>query len=197
MTRKAPGKDETKRHHLNYRGPQNYLFPFNKYSVLDWFNLFIKFRSKRRKQFYNHISAEKVKNMIDPNIWNKYYKFCFERNPWDRVISQYFWRLNKPREDMKYFLKSRHFNDLIKKGRKIYTINNEIVVDRIYKFEELNNAINDLSIKLKLPGPLKLPNTKSTTRPDKIHYNDILNSNEKKYIEKVFQKEIINLDYQS
>jgi Sulfotransferase family len=36
---------------------------------------------------YNHISAEKVKKMIGNEKWNSYYKFCFDRNPWDKVIS--------------------------------------------------------------------------------------------------------------
>ena len=189
-------KDELVRSDLGYKGPQNYMFPLSDYKIADWVNVLFKYKNKRWKQFYNHITAQRVKNMIDSNIWNTYYKFCFERNPWDRVVSQYYWRLSEPRKSMKLFLKSKHFKDLIKKGRNVYTINNRIVVDKIYKYEFINDAIIDLSEKFKFTEKLELPRTKSTSRPKKRQYSDILNLDEKKYIGKVFEKEIINLDYE-
>ena len=189
-------KDELIRSDLGYKGPQNYMFPLSDYKIIDWVNVLFKYKNKRWKQFYNHITAQRVKNMIDSNIWNTYYKFCFERNPWDRVVSQYYWRLSEPRMSMKLFLKSKHFKDLIKKGRNVYTINNRIAVDKIYKYEFINDAIIDLSEKFKFTEKLELPRTKSTSRPKKRQYSDILNLDEKKYIGKVFEKEIINLDYE-
>ena len=189
-------KDELIRSDLGYKGPQNYIFPLSNYKIIDWVNVLFKYKNKRWKQFYNHITAQRVKNMIDSNIWNTYYKFCFERNPWDRVVSQYYWRLSEPRMNMKLFLKSKHFKDLIKKGRNVYTINNRIAVDKIYKYEFINDAIIDLSEKFKFTEKLELPRTKSTSRPKKRQYSDILNLDEKKYIGKVFEKEIINLDYE-
>ena len=189
-------KDELIRSDLGYKGPQNYMFPLSDYRIIDWVNVLFKYKNKRWKQFYNHITAQRVKNMIDSNIWSTYYKFCFERNPWDRVVSQYYWRLSEPRMNMKLFLKSKHFKDLIKKGRNVYTINNRIAVDKIYKYEFINDAIIDLSEKFKFTEKLELPRTKSTSRPKKRQYSDILNLDEKKYIGKVFEKEIINLDYE-
>ena len=189
-------KDELVRADLGYKGPQNYMFPLSDYKITDWVNVLFKYKNKRWKQFYNHITAQRVQNMIDSNIWNTYYKFCFERNPWDRVVSQYYWRISEPRISMKLFLKSKHFKDLIKKGRNVYTVNNRIAVDKIYKYEFINDAIIDLSEKFKFAKKLELPRTKSTSRPKKREYSDILNSDEKKYIGKVFEKEIINLDYE-
>lgn len=189
-------KDELVRFDLGYKGPQNYIFPLSDYKIIDWINVLFKYKNKRWKQFYNHITAQRVQNMIDPHIWNTYYKFCFERNPWDRVVSQYYWRLSEPRMSMKLFLKSKHFKDLIKKGRNVYTINNRVAVDKIYKYEFINDAIIDLSEKFKFAEKLELPRTKSTSRPKKRQYSDILNLDEKKYIGKVFEKEIINLDYE-
>jgi len=26
---------------------------------------------------------------IPPTVWNSYFKFCVERNPWDKVLSHY------------------------------------------------------------------------------------------------------------
>ncbi|MEM6965921.1 MAG: sulfotransferase family 2 domain-containing protein, partial [Bacteroidota bacterium] len=81
--------DEEQRKLNNGRSPQNYFIPFQYYNYDDWLKLFFRFK---RKQFRNHNTAEEIKNNIDPNIWNSYYKFCFERNPFDKVLSHFFWR---------------------------------------------------------------------------------------------------------
>src|SRR2546430_1538412 len=43
----------------------------------------------RRERFYNHMLAWLVRLRIPPTVWNSYFKFCVERNPWDKVLSHY------------------------------------------------------------------------------------------------------------
>lgn len=33
-----------------------------------------------------------VKNYVEPHQWTNYHKFTIERNPWDKVVSEFFWR---------------------------------------------------------------------------------------------------------
>ena len=47
-------------------------------------------QGNKYQKYFNHITAKKVKSLIEPSIWNGYYKFCFERNPFDRAISLYY-----------------------------------------------------------------------------------------------------------
>lgn len=73
-------KDEELRNSLGYRGAQNHQ---NK----KWY-----FRSKkRRKLFYNHISAEEVRGIIGQTIWDDYKKITIYRNPFDAIISRYYY----------------------------------------------------------------------------------------------------------
>ena len=55
-------EDEALRKSLGFRGPQNC-------------------KGKNGVVFINHLSAAKIREGIDQNTWDEYYKFCFERNP--------------------------------------------------------------------------------------------------------------------
>jgi len=47
---------------------------------------------KQHFLFRAHKSARFIKKKLAETVWNRYFKFCFERNPWDKVISMYYER---------------------------------------------------------------------------------------------------------
>ena len=188
-------EDESLRKDLGYTSPQNYKFDLSEYNLSDYFNLLVKFRKRRKKEFYNHITSKEVKYLVDNNCWNNYYKFCFERNPWDKVVSQYYWKTKDPRPPMKEFLKTRHLKGLKKRGYNIYTIDNEISVDKIYKFEDLKESLIHLQKKLSLPEKIILPRAKSKYRIDKRHFTEMFDDEEKLTIQDEFSDEIKLFNY--
>jgi hypothetical protein len=97
-------EDENTRKGLGYRGPQNCNVPFGGYSLRDWVRLITR---RRRRRYYNHISAGILRELIDREIWDSYFKFCFERNPWDKALSLYYWRIRnkEPKPSFGEFLK--------------------------------------------------------------------------------------------
>src|SRR6266542_4496127 len=42
-----------------------------------------------REKFYRHMPAFEVQKRVPCEVWNSYFKFCVERNPWDKVLSHY------------------------------------------------------------------------------------------------------------
>ena len=42
-------------------------------------------------KFHNHISAQRAKELLGEKIWNSYTKISVIRNPYDRLVSSYFW----------------------------------------------------------------------------------------------------------
>jgi len=115
--------------------PKNYFFPFVKYNVRNYLRLIIK--RKRKIRFWNHAPATYVKEQIGEKIWNSYYKFCFERNPWDKTVSLYYWRSKSRAENSTFeeFLNSDEFKELPHYNFPIYTENNNVIVDYIGRYE--------------------------------------------------------------
>ena len=184
-------EDEEKRRALGYRGAQNHNIPFSKYSKSDY----LKFAYQRKRPcFYNHMSASEIMQYIDHKTWNSYFKFCFERNPWDKVISWYFWRYkSEPRPTISQFVQSGEAN--IIKGFELYTRSSEIVIDKVFFYEQLNDAMNELHKQLKLDEPISLPFAKAGFRKDRRSHKEILSKKDQKKIANVYAREIAYFNY--
>ncbi len=185
-------EDEAKRKNLGYRGAQNYKIPFAKYSKIDFCKAI---QQRSRLAFFNHAGASFIKRYLDKDIWDSYYKFCFERNPWDKVVSWYYWRYKKePRPPISDFVQSTEAN--IIKGFELYTISSEIVVDKVFLFENLSQAMEEISAKLGLDEIPSLPKAKSGFRKDKRSYREILSEKDREKIQKVYAREIAYFNYE-
>ena len=96
--------DEKKRQLNGSPGPQNYLTPLSQYSLRELAKRLL--RNEKKFTFYNHITAREIKTAIGDEVWNSYYKFCFERNPWDKIISHYYWHYktdSRPASTSKFY----------------------------------------------------------------------------------------------
>lgn len=186
--------DEILRKDRGYLGSQNYYAPLLTYNLKDLTNVLIKKEKKQR--YYNHITATEVRKYIGERIWNSYFKFCFERNPWDRIISFYYWYYKtEPRPTILEFINSEVPFELRRRGFELYTINGQVVVNKIYRYENLEEELRELTTRLNLPKIPVLPRAKSTHRTDKRPYHEILSDEERVIVEKMFDKEIELMGY--
>lgn len=169
-------EDELIRKSLGYKTAQNY-----KYTI-----------GKKEIEFFSHISAKKIKEFIGEKIWDEYYKFTFERNPWEKVISFYFWEHKyAPRPNISEFIHSKDLKRLFFGKDALYLIDNKISVDRVCLYENLNKELEDILIRLKIQeSEIILPNSKTKYRKDKRNYKEILSNNDIKYISSLFSLEV-------
>jgi hypothetical protein len=86
ITRISPA-DEKLRQELGYPGPQNTALPA--WSLGLGARAVAALRGKTL-EYYNHAPAEFVRRHVDPAVWNGYFKFSFERDPYDKAISRYY-----------------------------------------------------------------------------------------------------------
>jgi len=54
--------------------------------------------------YYNHMPAQKIKNLLGEDIWNSYFKFCVVRNPFSKAASYYYFE-----EEKSYLLAKKGF----------------------------------------------------------------------------------------
>ena len=181
-------QDEATRHSLGYPGAQNYLAPSTDYGIADHLRRWISGKQKRR--YYNHMSAREVKGFLGEKTWNEYYKFCFERHPYDRVISLYYWRHKKePRPSISQFLDSGVPNLLRKRGYDLYTIDGTMAVDRVCLYENMSDELRRLEQQFGFASPLDLPRAKGSHRTDRRNPRDILDEVDKQRIRQLFRIE--------
>lgn len=187
-------EDEKTRKSLGFLSAQNTDVSPSRFSIMDLYQKLVK---KKEVIYFNHVSAKKIRRWIGSSIWEDYYKFSIERNPWDKVISHYYWKGGDDRfETIENYLQSRVVSRI--KGGNQYCIGNNVAVDHLYQFEDLNGMMQDLTQRLGLTESLQLPKkkAKSSSRTDKRHYRDILNPQDAHTITRLFAREIELLKYQ-
>jgi hypothetical protein len=170
----------------------------------------------KKRKFYNHISANSVRARIPKKIWKTYFKFCVERNPWDKVLSHYYmvnYRSGGKISLENYFklIKNQKANSNLTYNRFYYSDNNGntikdyfcfnyplytnssglIILDRILSYENLNLGLIEIFNNLGVPfgGSLK-ERAKSHYRINKKHYNEIFTCQQKDLIQEIFSDEI-------
>jgi hypothetical protein len=86
--------------------------------------------------------------MTYPEI-EDYFKFTIERNPWDKVVSSYFWhqKIKPDRFGGMNFEKYVLTCELLPTDWSKYACNRtgEVIVDRIYKYEEMDLMYKELN----------------------------------------------------
>jgi len=148
--------------------------------------------------FYPHMPARHVRTLIGPEIWDSYFKFTVERNPWDRQISLYYYRYHKRKnapsfeETLSPWFSTFHASRM--RNWYGYTVDDRIIVDRIIRFENLDNDFNEISRQLGL-GDLSLPHANSGPRRERAHYRDYYTPRTRDTVANWYAREIKALGY--
>ena len=180
-------KDELVRQELGGRGPQNYRIPIKHWTPGDIREMIAH---RQVPQFYNHCAALFIKRHIDPHVWNTYYKFCFERDPYTKTISWFNWINSSKGWDFSDFL-DRHPKAFQCDGYHQYTIDGRRVVDDVYKYEEMEDAMQKIAHQVGLPEVPELPKTKVTNNKRQVQ----LTERDREVIAQVYAREIALLNY--
>jgi hypothetical protein len=144
-----------------------------------------------QNKFYNHMPALLVQKRVPRDIWRSYFKFCVERNPWDKTLSHYHMRAARADEPLS-------FDDYLARGKlpinyPRYTdaSGRQIIVDRVLRYENLDAELGEIFAQLGIPfaGTLGV-HAKSDYRRDRTPYQAVFDDRQRQIVEKAFAREI-------
>lgn len=143
------------------------------------------------RKFYNHVPAYKIQKRVPIAVWKSYYKFCVDRNPWDKTLSHYF--MQKNYEHGNLTLEEYFDRDSFCLNFPLYTdvTGRDLIVDHVLRYETLNKDLNSVFEQLNIPFAGHLhTRAKSEYREDRRPYQEVFNENQKELIAKKFVQEI-------
>jgi hypothetical protein len=131
------------------------------------------------QKYYSHMSAEEIKKIIGDEKFNNYIKFCVVRNPYDKMVSRYFWDLknNKTNKGFDEYCQTKNVSDI-----NLYTINGKSVCNFIIRYEHLEEDIIKLCqiLDIKYYNIQDLPYHKKTQRDR--DYRNYYNENTRRIV---------------
>jgi len=139
-----------------------------------------------------HLMAALIRERLGVKKWNSYYKFCFERDPWEKVVSSFHYRAAHGSED--------RFRDFVLRGSlptdfDRYSLRDRIAVDFVGQHATLEH---DLAIALREVGidvPVTLTREKGGLRPESSTVEAVFTSELDARVAHVFRREIAAFEY--
>jgi hypothetical protein len=148
--------------------------------------------------------AAELREKIGKEMFDRYYKFCAIRNPFDKVVSHFWWRARKTadfsdepfskiKERFTHFV-SQNFGTL--SDRSIFMIDGRSVVDDFIRYERLVADTERVCNRLDVIFDAKLLGTyKSGSRKRREHFSQYYSSITRRFIEREFAWELNRFGY--
>jgi len=146
--------------------------------------------------FYNHMTADAARTLLnDDEMWRSYFKFAFDRNPWDRQVSFYQHRYRKepsppPFPDFIHGDKRARINNY-----EIYSLAGDVAVDFVGRYENLEADLKHALAQVGLKLDAALPRAKGTFRKDRRPYREFYDNDTRDIVGDWYAREIKLLDY--
>lgn len=166
------------------------------------------------RKWYNHMPARDIKRLVGNRVWERYFKFCTVRNPWEKAISAFEFlgrahRLPSGDEGTAYRnafpshdpeqLRFLHWLETVgvPRDRAAYVIDNEICVDDFIRFESLHGDLQRICARLGVDwDPSLLANYKTGTRRPEMTVSRLYRDPARLRVQEACAFEIARFGYQ-
>jgi hypothetical protein len=147
--------------------------------------------ARNHEGFFNHMPASDIRGRVDQKVWRTYFKWCVERNPWDKTLS-YFHMMNARQGGgltLEQFLAGNDFP--INYPKYTDAANGQVIVDRVLRYERLTDDLREVFDSLGIPfdGSLGV-NAKSEYRMDRRMYREVYTPAQAERVGELFAREI-------
>ena len=151
--------------------------------------------AREHPAYFNHIPARGIRRRLGRRRWNSYFTFTFERNPWDKVVSEYFWRQGNGKTDGElrdFVLRGDFTSDF-----DMYSLDGETVgVDFVGRYEHLEDDLHRVLDRLGIDETkMALTREKGNFRPSDAQVDALFDDEMSRRVESVFAREIRAFGY--
>ena len=149
-------QDDALGRRLGFQPPCNFNFPILEMFPVNHRGIPRLLGYELPTKYYDHMPASLAKSRLPDRVWRNYRKISLIRNPWDRAVSLFFWKNNRPwagkKADLTYFsdyFKGEYNADAKLSSRldanhRIYMIDGKDVIDTYVRYEHFEQDIHAL-----------------------------------------------------
>jgi len=146
--------------------------------------------------YYEHMPAWRVKAYVGDEIWSSYYKFSFERNPWDRQVSWYYYK-TKSKTSRPSF---NRFNEDKRKAYvdnfNLYSIDDTPCLDFVGSYVSLNTDFKIILNNIGLAGKIELPHVNESDGRNETSYREYFDDVSRDLMQQWYAREITAFGYE-
>ncbi len=154
------------------------------------------------QEWFNHMPASDIRNKISSEIWDSYFKFCVIRNPFDMLVSWFYFQVHKgwiemtSTGDVVNEFQTRMGQGIPVLGRDKYMIDGKICVDFLIRYEGLENGVQHVCQRLGVPfRPQELPGLKRGFRDQSIPLGSFYTPELERQVEEAYEFELSEFGY--
>jgi len=146
-----------------------------------------------------HATAAQMRRVLGRKVFDSYFKFAVERNPWDRQVSLYnhrCWKTGRSPNfdaDMRsVWYRNTEYCRL--NNWSIYAIGRTVVADRVLHYETLAQDIARLLDDLGIEEEVRMPHLRQY-RPNRSHYSTYYSAETRDLVARWYAREIEAFGY--
>ncbi|MCP5548718.1 MAG: sulfotransferase family 2 domain-containing protein [Akkermansiaceae bacterium] len=147
--------------------------------------------------YWEHMPATRVRELIGEEIWNSYHKFCFERNPWEKVVSYYNWKKHgqgKAIPDFREYVLTKSHR--LPCDGDLYFDGETCLMDEVIDYKGFLDSFAALCQRLGIPYDGHMPREKTGVKQEKGRdHRDYYDEETKARVASLFAREIDLMGY--
>jgi hypothetical protein len=165
----------------------------------------VGFRGAKRPsdcKYWSHMPATAIKSAVGDKTWNEYFKFCVIRNPFEKLISAFYFsqhlmhgavefeNIQEEASKFESWLKL-HWRRYVDRDK--YLMLDRFCLDAVVRYETLTRDLREVCRRLGIDNDASsVPGLKTNIRPPGAKASDLYSEKSREIIEEAFRFE---LDY--
>lgn len=148
--------------------------------------------------FYEHMPASRVRQLVSEEVWTSYHKFCFERNPWEKVVSYYNWKKfgqEKRMPDFKTWVMEKTHR--LPRDASLYFEDEQCLMDEVLDYRGFIEKFVALCERLGIPFNGEMPREKTNIMSRMFDFRTFYDDECREKVASEFHREIKLMDYSS